>query len=215
MKQLVVLAALILAACGALEPRPDPTRFYVLTPATDGTSAASARFAPVAIGLGPVTLPSYLARTDIATRVGPHQIEYNPVARWAEPLQTNLVRVLAHDLEQTLGPGTVVIFPWFGAARLQYVVEVDVQRFETDGTGTATLAAEWAIRDAATRTLLAGDDTQVSEPAASPDTAGSVAALSRALAVLGNELAAGLQKARGTPPPSPRNRRQSSRAAPG
>jgi ABC-type uncharacterized transport system auxiliary subunit len=107
-----------------------------------------------------------------------------------------------------------VVFPWFGASRLQYVVEVDVQRFETDASGTATLAAEWSIRDAATRTLLTSDATQVSEPAPTPDTAGSVAALSRALAVLGKELAAGLQKAQSAPPSPPRNRRHTSRAAP-
>jgi uncharacterized lipoprotein YmbA len=202
------LAALVLAGCSLLTPQPDRTRFYVLTALTDGAPPAGASFRELPIGLGPVTLPSYLDRSDLATRVGPHQIAYSPSARWAESLHANFVRVLARDLEHELGDAMLITFPWFGATRLAYVAEVDVQRFECDEAGTASLTARWTIRDAATRSVIAADSTQLTEAAGDPDTAAAVAALSRTLSSFARELATSLRHAQQAHQPRPATRGQ-------
>jgi uncharacterized lipoprotein YmbA len=188
------LAAVVtLAACSPFGPRPDPTRFYVLAGPSSPAASPSAQDA-VSIGLGPVSLPSYLARPELATRVGPNQIAYSRVARWAEPLPSNIAHVLARTLEAELGTAEVTPFPSFGAPRLDYTVQVDMRRFEVDGDGAATLAAFWAIRDGRSRTVLATRETSLTERATVSDTAAGVAALSRALGGLGHEIALGIQQ---------------------
>lgn len=200
MRRLPLVLAAALAGCGMLAPRPDHTRFYVLAAPSVPERPADERAAGVIVGLGPVTLPSYLARPEVATRVGPNQITYSPVARWAEPLHSTVAHVLARTVEAELGAGEVLPFPSFGAARLDYAVEVDVRRFESNGDGAATLAAFWSIRDARSRTVLVTRATSLTEHAASPDTAAAVAALSQTLGGLGREIAAGVRQAQARRP---------------
>ena len=56
------------------------------------------------IGVGPVTVPDYLDRPQIATRSSSSSLQFSEFDRWAEPLEKNLMRVLA---DQPLGPGTL------------------------------------------------------------------------------------------------------------
>jgi len=190
----LLVAIVALAACSPLGPRRDPTRFYMLAPA----SPAATPSAPVAvtIGLGPIGLPSYLARPELAIRVGPNQIAYSRVDRWAEPLATNIAHVLARALETELGASEVTTLPSFGAPRLDYTVDVDMRRFDCDGDGTATLAAFWAIHDGRSRAVLAARETSLTEGATASGTAAAVAALSRALEGLGRDIAAGVRQVR-------------------
>src|SRR4029077_20509436 len=69
------LGALLLGACSLLAPR-DRSRFYVLTPlaVTDPTSSATPPGRRMALGLGPVNVPSYLDRPEIVTRVNPNEL---------------------------------------------------------------------------------------------------------------------------------------------
>jgi uncharacterized lipoprotein YmbA len=194
MKRFGLVLTILVAGCSPLAARPDASRYYVLTsapdpPPTDGVAG-------FIIGLGPVALPSYLARPEIATRVGSNQITYSPIARWAEPLDSTAAHVLADDIETELGDGRVIPFPSFGAARLDYAVEVQFRRFECDGDGAATLDALWAIRDGQSRTLLATRATTLSEPLNASGPAAEVAALSRTLGDLAREIADGIRRTR-------------------
>jgi uncharacterized lipoprotein YmbA len=123
-------------ACSLLEPREDPTRLFVLT--SIGETAASA--APAAdaapadaakgwIGLGPVTVPSYLERPEIVRRASEHELAPARSDRWAEPLDRAVLRVLAQDLAQVTGR-RVVAYPWKTTLVPACVVAVDVTRFE-------------------------------------------------------------------------------------
>ena len=79
---------LLLAGCLSLQPKPDPTQFFLLTPApaSQGVSAGPT------IGLHRVTVPDYLDQSQLVRRVGPDQVEFLPMARWAEPLATQVTR---------------------------------------------------------------------------------------------------------------------------
>jgi hypothetical protein len=196
MKRLTFVLTMLLAACSPLAPRPDPSRYYVLTPPSAPDPPPGNGAAGIIIGLGPVALPSYLARPEVATRVGPNQISYSPVARWATPLPSTIAQVLADTVEAELGAAEVIPFPSFGAAHLDYVVEIGLRRFECDGDGAATLAAVWTIRDAHSRAVLVTRPTTVSEPVSASGAAAEVAALSRTLGDLAREIADGIRGAR-------------------
>lgn len=93
----VVLAAapLIVAGCSLLpEPRPDPTRFYVL--AADAASAVTA--GGPAVQLRAVEVAGYLRNRPMVVRRGGSEIEFREHARWGEPLEQGVARVLSSGL---------------------------------------------------------------------------------------------------------------------
>lgn len=176
-------AVLALNGCALLGgPHPDPTEFFVL----DAVAPPSGTATDVAVGLGPVSLPSYLDRPEMARRVDENQIAYDPIRRWAEPLSSNFARVMAANLVQILGPRRIEVFPWFRTATFDYVVTIAASRFETQPDGSAMLVARWTLRDDAdvNRQVRVGIYTR---PVATPDQ--TAAALSQLAAELSQEIA--------------------------
>ena len=109
-----VLAAVpfVLAGCTLLpEPRPDPTRFYVL--AADAAPAVAPGGA--AVQLRAVEVAGYLRNRPMVVRRGGSEIEFREHARWGEPLEQGVARVLSSGLRSRgvnlapLGAGAPVL----------------------------------------------------------------------------------------------------------
>lgn len=193
-RPILLAAALLATGCSLLAPRPDPTRFFVLTALPDvDVNPSGAQLDGLVLGVGPVTLPGYLLRPEMVTRVEPNRVALAEYQRWAEPLDANVRAVLAKNLGALLGTEQVVPYPWFGPAQPRYLVEVDVRRFEQRGDGQVELAAWWTIRDGQ-RGRLDGGETRLTAPASAPDTQASVAALSGLLGELSREIAAAVRR---------------------
>jgi len=146
---LAISALALTAGCSSLlAPRPDRTKFYVLTPIANADAAQPTPPAAhqLAIGLGPVKFPDYLSHLEVVTRVSPNRVDLSTTDRWAEPLDESFRRVLALNLATLLGTDQVVPFPWYSTAKFDYRIEVTVERFERDGSGGTQLAANWIIR---------------------------------------------------------------------
>ena len=139
------LALALLCGCSILEPRPDPTRFFVLSEAAPA-GAAPAADPELMIALGPVHLPDYLLRPELVRRLGPNQLEPSRADRWGEPIDRALVRVLCLDLAALLPRSTIVAFPAPAGEKAALQIEIDVAGFEADGAGMARLAARWRVR---------------------------------------------------------------------
>jgi uncharacterized lipoprotein YmbA len=138
------LVSLALTGCGLLTaPRTISPQFYVL----DAVAPTTGLKSDVAIGLGPVSLPSYLDRPEMARRVNENQIAYDSEARWAEPLTQSFERTIAANLVQLIGPQRILSFPWYRTADLDYTVTVAVSRFELQPDGNLALVARWVVRD--------------------------------------------------------------------
>ena len=180
-----VLVASSLSAC-LFRARPDRTRFYTLAAAADAPVHLGSG---LSVGLGPVTIPGYLGRPGLPTRLDATRIEYAERHRWAEPLRKQLVRTLSEDLSQALGGTHVLEYPWKSGAPIDVAVRVDVRAFETDAAGTAMLTADWNLRNPASGTVVSQGKSVITEPARGPGWDPAVAALSRALAQLSRELA--------------------------
>jgi uncharacterized lipoprotein YmbA len=193
MRRPAFLLTVLLVGCSPLAPRPDSSSYYVLESSSVPDAPPHAGTAAVVVGVGPVVLPSYLARPEVATRLGPNRITYSPRARWAEPLHSAVVRVLIDALGAHLKEGRVIAFPSFGATQLDFAVEVQFRRFECDHDGDATLTAAWTIFDAHSHALLVNRETTVSERVSASDTAEEVAALGRALGVVARDIADDVQ----------------------
>ena len=192
---LVVLAAVVGAVSCAVT---DPTQYYTLglPPAAGGArvaiaAAGAAALGPVSIGVGPVIMPAYLDRVQMVTRSSADQVEISTFTRWAEPLEDGIARVLGDEIGASVPTERIATFPWRGVAAraIQYQVVVAVLRFDGRPDGDVVLDARWRIlgRDGAE---VAFRRSTLTEPTGGPGVMPMVAAMTRALAALGREIAA-------------------------
>ena len=181
-----VAAGLLFAGCAATTP----TRFYTLSSVVAAPGEASQGLPHLAIGVGPVTLPEYLNRPQIVTRVGSNRIVLADFESWAEPLDGLFARVLTENLSLLLGTDDVVPLPLRRSMRLDYDVEVNVTRFDVDDSGHAVLDARWLVYRDVGGELVRSTRSTLVEPAPTNDEAAAVQALSRALGAMSREIAA-------------------------
>ncbi len=174
------VAALWLAGCGS-SPQP---RLYVLSPSAGAGGPAGGGLG-LAVGVGPVTVAPHLDRPQIVTRRG-SELQLSELERWAEPLADGIARTLAEDLGALLATDRLWLYPWPPSVPVDVQVTVDVLRFDQEG-GDGVLAARWTVTDADGR--FATRRFERREPAAEPERAATVEALSRALAELSREIA--------------------------
>jgi uncharacterized lipoprotein YmbA len=142
------------------------------------------------LGLGPVTLPSYLERPEMVRRVEANQLVFDEFNRWAEPLKDNVLRVLASDLDALLDLERVVNYPWYSGTPMNYVVVVAISRLEPQPSGEVELGARWGIGDSHGK-VLTSRESHFSRPGGSP--AENAAALSGLVGDLTNEIATALR----------------------
>jgi uncharacterized protein len=191
----IAMAVSLLAGCSSvLAPQPDRSRFFALSAEPRASSEGSAQDVSAAAGLtygvGPVRIPDYLDRNEICTRLSASELAYSPTDRWAAPLRTSILTVLAQDLARQLRRGQVVIYPWPGE-RVDYQIDVDVLRFEANADGKSYLMARWVVRKGADgRAVVMVRDSSYAQDAASKSTTASVEALSFTLDELGRDIAA-------------------------
>ncbi len=198
-----LLAGLAFAATVALtagcqlipDPAPDPTRFFVLTgpglPAATTTAQGTLR-----LGLRSVELPAYLRSRSLLTRNGRNELAYDDYARWAEPLDDGIARVLRARLAAAPTVERVYAHPFPFNRDRDFDVSVTVIRCEgvrETGNAAARFAAVVEITRAATGTVVSRQ-TFVTPDAAwdGQDHAALVAALSDAVGKLADAVTAQL-----------------------
>ena len=186
---LCCLAAALLLLSGCTSA---PTRFFVLTPmqagmAVDGTDG-------LVLGLDPLSLPALLDRPHIVTRVDDHERQLAEFARWAEPLDENMTRVLAENLSLLLGTEQVLRLPAIRRVNTDVRLTVDVLRFDATPGEEAVLEVRWRLYDSDTGELrYTRHETYVSA-LVGEDHAAVVSAMSEALAGLSRAVAAELKQ---------------------
>jgi len=181
---LSVLLTSALAGCGVSTP----ARFYSL----DSTARPEA--APpldTSIIVGPVTVPPAVDRPQFVRQVGPNRVTIDEFNRWASPLDDNVARVVAGNLEVLLGTHDVAVSSAanFNAA---YQVEIDVERFQSSPDNSALVEALWTVRRSTGGASRSGH-TLAHEMLRDNGFDGLVAAYSRALNQLSRDIAAAIR----------------------
>jgi uncharacterized protein len=138
---------------------------------------------PAVVQLRQIGLAKYLDRPQIVHSTEDYRLTLGNNERWGEPLGAMLSRVLAENLRQRL-PGTVV----FGEGSAittepNAIVEVDVQRLDTDRSGAVVLVAQAARQGGAARAV------RLSVQPAAPATGDEVGAMSIAVGQLADAIA--------------------------
>ena len=187
MRRAPLILALILAGCTILEPQRDTSRFFTLSAVADGPDTPRAN--GVVLGLGPVRMPAYLDRPELATRVDVSEVRFSPTDRWAEPLSASLRRVLAQNLSTLLGTDEIVAFPWAPGTPVAWAVAVDVLRFYRTQAGEVEVAARWAVRNGADARVRIARETRHTQKANGSGTPAAVEAMNQAVAALSADIA--------------------------
>jgi uncharacterized protein len=192
------------AGCTTFSARPDPSRFFTLTPlpqveeiATKGVNNG----AGISLGIGPISFPGYLDRQEIVTRVAQNQVGVSENDSWAEPLDENFARVLSQNLSVLLRAERISAYPWPIAEKPNYQVAIDVLRFEANAAGDVQLLARWTVRDSSKKNSIQYRESRMSRPARTKSTEAFVAALSEALGEFSREIADAVRAIDGTTQP--------------
>jgi uncharacterized lipoprotein YmbA len=142
---ILLLVTILGAACGTT---PNPT-FYTLYSSVAGAPATiSAPGSSYRVVIGPVTLPETVDRPQLVVRVAPNRVAILEQHRWAEPLKSELPRVMAEQLSILLGTPWVSAYPQRVGEGAEHRVLVDVQRFDSAPGEGVTIELLWTIRRA-------------------------------------------------------------------
>lgn len=187
----VVAIWLSFGGCSALAPRADPSSYYILGALPEADFAANKNTAGIkanfSVGLGPIELPGYLDRQQIATRTSANRLNYSENDRWAAPLSESFSRALAQTIAHLLNPARVIQFPWQSHDAPDYQVKIEVLQFEASSNQEALLTAHWSVIDR-NKKLLVSHRSQLNRRAGSLSTEDFVKALSETVGELSREI---------------------------
>jgi len=193
----MLLAALAVgfgsSACGS-SPTP---RFYTIN-AIEATEQASATASPLAVVVGPITIPRYLQRPQIVSRTGDSRLRYDEFNRWGGSLESEVLRVLGENLATLLATERVVVYPRRAVFPTDYAVRFDFERFDAQRGEELVLKVRWVVLPPAGGDALAVESTTIREPLASSKVKELVRAHGAALETLSRAVAGRLEKLAGS-----------------
>jgi hypothetical protein len=138
-----------------------------------------------------VRVSEYLNQPAIVTRINQNEVRVDEFAKWAEPLEDNVSRVLADNLRSLLCIRSIAVAPWRGQPLIDYRIDVNMIQMDGQLGENASLEVSWSIGDGADRkkpTLLTKRSTY-KEPTGGADYTSFVSAQSRNVASLSRDIA--------------------------
>lgn len=148
-----VLLLLFLVGCGGKSPS---VSYYSLTSVAPNDLGAEAMNMPdVTIGIGPVTVPEYLKKAQIATRLGEkNRYQFDEFHRWAGIIEKDIASAIGNNLGALLGSDRIAFFPWMHYFKPQYRVVIEIIQFDSDLNSDAVLSSRWAVADDSGENIL-------------------------------------------------------------
>jgi uncharacterized lipoprotein YmbA len=194
-------AAVCLLATSCSLPMPqaqnDPTRLYVLSIPHGAAASPDDANAPV-VRLRPIEIASYLRAREMVIRRGENEIDFREFARWGEPLEQGIARVLREELLLKHAASSVDAggLRAADAGDAKYEILVRVLACEGLADGGVDFRAVWQIDSTGAKSgaAIRGEYRATDLKWTPRHEATLAAALSKAVAGLADEIAAGLKK---------------------
>ena len=188
-KWLLLLCCVLLVTGCIGRKSPEVTYYSLLTMEQMGEVQPVSSHPEIKLGVGPITIPASLKRSQVATRQHGNQYAFDEFNRWAGVLEKDITNVVGDNLGVLLGVEKVGFFPWMHHFTPSYRVIVDIQRLDGSLDGEAVLGARWAVADAEGKELLAGDKIVLRQPLHESGYAALVKAESLLVAELSKKIA--------------------------
>lgn len=186
--RIAIISIFFFAGCKATIP---PVAFYTLS-AMQNTGGSS--HSDLAIVVGPVSIPQILNRPQIVTQTGANKIVISEYHLWAGNLQEDVERVVAENLGVLLATDRVTIYSKEDVFDPTYRIVLNVNRFTGNLDQDVQLIVAWTVKEAKGNNVLIFNKSTIRERITSADFQGLVAAQSRALSVLSQEIAESIKR---------------------
>jgi uncharacterized lipoprotein YmbA len=172
-----------------------PSRFYTLHALGDGEATENAPSSKHAISIviGPVEIPDYLDRREIAVRSGPNELKLAQFDRWAGSLNDDITRVLSENLTLLLSGRDMSVSSWQWHASGDYRIALYMRRFDIMANGYVVVNAQWNIVGKDGATILLTGESSFKTPIDAETFPARTAAMSKALEKLSREVAEGMK----------------------
>ena len=177
-----LLAVSAFAGCGSVPVE----NFYTLT--ADAPPSAPPASRGVDIFIGPIALPEMLDRPQLVIHFAPNRIVVLEQQRWAQPLASEIQRVMALNLQNNLVNARVTTQRQAGVTDTATRLTLEVLRFDSLLGKEINIELSWLVQHAATGNAIRGR-AAAREAVAAPGYDAIIAAHSRALSTLSRDLA--------------------------
>ena len=188
-----ILLICLLSAGGCATSK--PADFFVLSPINKVDLEQTPPPLPlnIIVGIGPVSIPRHLDRSEIVIKKGPNTIGLSDFNRWAGPIDDDILSVLRENLSILLSTDNITLYPWQSHMNVACQIVVEIIRFDGCPGDRVDLCARWKILDPKKDKLIVLKQTQVTEQLISKSFQALVEGESRALAALSRDIAAALR----------------------
>jgi len=184
MRRIWMLMSVLAAVACSTSP---PAEFYLLS--AEAQRAASA--AELSVGIARVKVADYLQRSEMVSVTDRNQLIVDEYHRWAEPLDSAIMRVLTLNLAALVGSDAVIHMPWTRASAPRWVIDMDIQELKVTPS-QVELIAGWRIEDSVSSRMQASRFS-VLRRSRTDDSISTVAAdISQLLLELSEEIAGSL-----------------------
>jgi uncharacterized protein len=183
----ILAGTLCLAACQSSPP----THYFALTEVASSAAPASAPATLLVLRVERVTIPGELDRLELVRHGESNQLRIATFDLWAAPLDEMIQRVVTEDLAARLPAGSVASINEPAAHQQHRHLYLDIQEFAADERGAVKLRAAWLLQSPSTADLRGSEELSIN--ANDPGADALAAAMSGALGVLADRLAAALK----------------------
>ena len=180
----------LLAGCSLLPPVADtPVRHLLDSSAKEQDPRGSS---PV-VAIARPSLPPYLERSELVTRLNSGRLSIHENDLWAEPLDAAIARVIAENLRSQTGSTNIQPAGSFISKDYSSIVEIRIDRFDPSSEGVLLLECTWKIQSAeGSGDLTKAFRSEVSFNSQSDPIPNRVKAMNEALKQLSKEIAKSL-----------------------
>jgi uncharacterized lipoprotein YmbA len=174
---------LILLGCGSTPA----SKYYLLSAQATQTPSGTSP----SVGVGPIEIPEYLNRHAMVYNRDGNRLHIASSERWAESLDSSILRVVRVNLASILNTQDVLAYPWIKSSRPEYGVAVTILNLDANDE-SAKLVVEWHLsRPQSEEALMRRiDKLQLDLPAGEVNATEVAAAYSELLYQLSSKIAA-------------------------
>jgi uncharacterized lipoprotein YmbA len=138
----VGLVGLLVVGSACLGRSPEVRHFML---GVDDVAPAEVGAPTVSVLVGPVRLPAYLDRPELARLAADGEVELASSARWLGSFEQNFLRAVTLGVAKRLGSDQVVSHPSKAPFPIEYGVRLHVDDLIVEADGTMRVRIRWAL----------------------------------------------------------------------
>ena len=188
----LIAVTMIFAGCGS---SPD-AKFYILNTLDRNTSKpiAAMQNQNVVVKVGPVSIPDMLDQPQIVSRAGTNMLIVDEYNRWSGDFQSDIQRIIGENISILLPTNQVTLNREIVLLPVDFQVIVNIREFDGSLGGGVTLNADWTVARKGKNQSVMAKKSVLQENTDGADYQAYVAAQSRLLEKLSQEIADEIRK---------------------